>query len=74
MTLVQVENGKIVRLLSIQGGRGLHQKLSQLGLTPGDSVRILRHAPLGGPILVDADGRSVALGRGVASKVIVEEM
>jgi len=46
--------------------------LRQLGLIPGDDARVLRHAPLGGPVLVEVDGRSIALGRGVASKVVVE--
>ncbi len=74
MTLIQVENGKTVRLLRFQGGRGLNQKLSQLGLCPGENARVLRHAPLGGPVLIEVEGRSIALGRGVASKVIVEEL
>ena len=74
MTLIQVENGKIVRLLEFQGGRGLNQKLTQLGLSPGERARVLRRAPLGGPVLVEVGGRSIALGRGIASKVIVEEV
>jgi ferrous iron transport protein A len=72
MTLIQAKTGQTVRILSFKGGVGLEHKLRQLGLVPGDSARVLRHAPLGGPILVEVDGRSIALGRGVASKVIVE--
>lgn len=74
MTLIQVENGKTVRLLEFKGGRGLNQKLTQLGISPGEQARVLRRAPLGGPVLVEVGGRSIALGRGVASKVIVEEV
>jgi Fe2+ transport system protein FeoA len=29
---------------------------------------------MGGPILVDVEGRSVALGRGIASRVKVEKI
>jgi ferrous iron transport protein A len=72
MTLTQAETGQTVRILSFKGGFGLEQKLRQLGLVPGDNARVLRHAPLGGPVLVEVDGRSIALGRGVASRVIVE--
>ena len=72
MTLIQVQTGQTVRIMSFNGGEGLERKLRQLGLVPGDNARVLRHAPLGGPVLVEVDGRSIALGRGVASKVVVE--
>ncbi|MFN2152026.1 MAG: ferrous iron transport protein A [Anaerolineales bacterium] len=73
MTLLQVETGKLVRVLNFTGGTGLEYKLRQLGLLPGDYARVLRLAPLGGPILIDVGGRSIALGRGIASKVEVED-
>jgi ferrous iron transport protein A len=72
MTLIQAKTGQSVRIMSFIGGVGLEHKLRQLGLVPGDKAKVLRHAPLGGPILVEVDGRSIALGRGVAAKVIVE--
>lgn len=72
MTLIQVQNGQTVKIVRFTGGIGLEHKLRQLGIVPGDSARVLRHAPFGGPVLVEVEGRSVALGRGVASKVIVE--
>jgi ferrous iron transport protein A len=72
MTLIQAKTGQIVRIMSFNGGIGLEHKLRQLGLYPGDQARVVRHAPLGGPIMVEVEGRSIALGRGVASKVIVE--
>ena len=71
MQLLQVQNGRTVRVLKINGGQGLAHKLHQLGLLPGDRAKVLRHAPLGGPVLVEVEGRSIALGRGVASKIEV---
>ena len=53
-------------------GRRLFAKLTQIGLHPGDSLRVLRIAPMGGPVLVEINGREVALGRGVAQKIFVE--
>ena len=73
MHLLQVETGKLVRVKSFKGGNGLEHKLRQFGLLPGDYTRVLRFAPLGGPILIDVSGRSIALGRGIASKVEVED-
>jgi ferrous iron transport protein A len=73
MHLLQVKAGKLVRVKYITGGASLEHKLRQLGLLPGDYARVLRFAPLGGPILIEVGGRSIALGRGIASKVEVED-
>jgi len=73
MVLLDVEIGKSVRILSLEGGEGLRDKLTQHGLYPGDCVRVLRTAPLGGPLLIDVQGREIALGRGICKKILVEE-
>lgn len=73
MHLLQVEIGQIVRVVSFEGGKKLEHKLRQLGVLPGNCARVLRHAPLGGPVMVEVDGRSVALGRGIATKILVEK-
>lgn len=73
MQLTDAERGKWVRVVNIRGGRGVAHKLRQLGLMPGDCTRIIRHAPLGGPLMIEIEGRVVAIGRGVASHIEVEE-
>jgi ferrous iron transport protein A len=70
MTLLNVPQGKQARLISV-GGR-LRSKLMQYGLHIGDEVRVLRSAPLGGPLLVEVNDREIALGRAVAEKILVE--
>lgn len=70
ITLLNVPNGRRARLVAI-GGR-LRSKLMQYGLHIGDFVRVLRVAPLGGPLLVEVNGREIALGRAVAEKIFVE--
>jgi ferrous iron transport protein A len=71
MKLVDVPLGARVRLSDIHG-RGLRAKLIQYGLHTGDCIRLLRVAPLGGPLLVEVNGREIALGRRVAEKILVE--
>lgn len=51
---------------------GVRVKLNQYGLFVGDMVRVVRVAPMGGPILVEVNGREVALGRTLAEKIKVE--
>lgn len=66
------ENSK-AKVIDIQGGQGVRQRLGQMGIHPGDTITILRYGALRGPILIEIHGSQVALGRGIASKVIVEE-
>lgn len=70
ITLLNVPNGQSARLVSVE--ERLRAKLKQYGLHLGDQVRVVRSAPLGGPLLVEVNGREVALGRAVADKISVE--
>ena len=70
VTLLNVPNGQRARLVSI-GGR-LQSKLLPYSLHIGDFVQVLRSAPLGGPLLVEINGREIALGRTIAEKIFVE--
>lgn len=72
MHLIEVEPNHVVRVIRFDGEM-LSRKLTQFGVYPGDTLRVLRRAPFKGPILVEVGGREVALGRGVAAKIVVEE-
>jgi ferrous iron transport protein A len=72
MKLLDAPKNVPVRIVHFEGARGLDSKLRQLGLFPGREVKVLRLAPIGGPIMVDVEGRSVALGRGIAARIQVE--
>ncbi len=74
MRLLEVEQDTWVQVIGVDGGRGLQDKLIQYGFFIGDRVRVLRRAPLGGPLLIEVDGREMALGRGVAEKIKVEAL
>ena len=72
-TIGIIERSKKYEGLEEKHGPGLEDKLTQHGIYPGDCVRVLREAPMGGPLLVDVHGREIALGRGVAKKIFVDE-
>lgn len=74
MTLDQIFENRKAKVIDIQGGQGIRQRLSQMGIHPGDIITILRFGALRGPILVEVHGSQVALGRGIASRIIVEEV
>jgi ferrous iron transport protein A len=68
--LLNVPTGAWTRLVAMD--ERLRVKLIQFGLHTGDQVRVVRSAPLGGPLLVEVNGREIALGRSVAEKILVE--
>ncbi len=71
MPLAMVAPGEDVRLTAIRGGRRMRQRLADMGLNLGMTVRVMqrdRHGPL---ILAVKDSR-LALGRGMAHKIMVE--
>jgi len=70
ISLLNVPNGEQARLVSVSAR--LRSKLMQYGLHTGDYVRVLRRAPLGGPLLLEVNSREIALGRAVAEKILVE--
>lgn len=69
--LSKVPVGRRVRLVSIDGGRRLMQRLRALGLSVGDELEVLHHR--GGGVVVGKGGNRVALGVGVAEKLMIRE-
>ena len=72
MRLTEMGEGKRGRIAFIMAGEGATQRLADMGLTPGSDVEILRVSDYGGPISLSVRGSTLALGRGIASKVFVE--
>ena len=68
-----VEENQRVRVLEIQGGWGVRRRLGQLGIHPGDVITVVRYGAFQGPILIQVHGSQVALGRGIASRILVKE-
>lgn len=63
------ENEEAV-IVEVCGGRGLTRRLSEMGFTYGTKVKVLNsNSP--GPVLVSVRGSRIALGRGVAMKIMV---
>lgn len=52
----------------------MQRHFMQIGFLPGNSARIIRKAPLKGPLLIEVDGREIVIGRNVARHILVEEI
>jgi len=67
--LSTVMMGQTVRLVSIDAGKKLTHRLTELGLTPGVELMIVHDS--GGPLLLSVRDSRVAVGRSMASKLYV---
>ncbi|HPW18488.1 MAG TPA: FeoA domain-containing protein [Candidatus Aminicenantes bacterium] len=74
MTLLDAPANVPLRIVDLAGGEGARRRLMSLGFHKGDIVALDGKAILRGPLLVRNRGSdtTVALGRGVAQKVLVE--
>ena len=71
MTLDQLQPGRSATILTIEGGPGVQQRLLQIGLHPGDTVSLASRGAFRGPVLINVAGMQVALGRGIARRIVV---
>jgi Fe2+ transport system protein FeoA len=72
MTLDKAKSEQKVRIVRINGGAGVRQKLHQLGIFEGGWVCVKRHSHFGGPLIIEYDLCEVALGHGMAEKIDVQ--
>ncbi|MDH5482332.1 MAG: ferrous iron transport protein A [Candidatus Bathyarchaeota archaeon] len=67
-SLGEGEKGIVTKAM---GGFGLVRRLTEMGITPGIEIRVLRKCAFHGPVELEVRGVALALGYGVASKVFV---
>ncbi len=71
MPLAIVRPGEEVTIVDIRAGRELTRRLSDMGLTPETTIRVINsHTP--GPVLIDLSGSRLVIGFGVDQEIMVE--
>ena len=73
VNLTNIKAGSQVKVVRISGGLGIRQRLSCLGIHPNNLIVLQKSGFMRGPVLVNVHGNQVALGRGIASKILVDE-
>lgn len=66
-----MKDGQEGTVAEIIGGGGLVERLTSMGIRPGKSIKRLCGMFLNGPITICMDNTQLALGRGIASKILV---
>ncbi|HHT18065.1 MAG: FeoA family protein [Euryarchaeota archaeon] len=74
ITLVELKNGKYGIIREIDGGHGIKKRLEVMNIREGKKIIKKCSAPLRGPVVIEIDGCKMAIGRGMAKKVWVEEI
>ena len=74
ISLTDAPADKQLKIIKISGGYGIHRKLLSLGFHKDDIIELDSKSIFKGPILVKdlSSDTSVALGRGIAQKIMVE--
>jgi ferrous iron transport protein A len=70
--LTDIKDGETGIIVSVLGGRMLTKRLADLGLSSGTEIKVLRRTLFSGPIQIEVCGSKLVLGRGLASKILVE--
>jgi ferrous iron transport protein A len=71
MPLVMARAGEVVTVVGVRGGWGLQRRLADMGLTPNVRIRLI-NSQVAGPVVIELRGSRLALGRGVAQKIMVK--
>lgn len=71
-TLAQLPTGQSGTVVEIHGGRGMINRLSALGIRPGLRITKVGAMFMRGPITIQIGNAQVAIGFGMANRVIVE--
>ena len=72
LPLAEMRTGQTGTVVGVMGGHGLIRRLDALGIRPGRKVTKLSSTLFRGPIILRVDNTQVAVGFGMARKIIVE--
>ncbi len=72
ITLVRMQTGQNGIVVQIEGGHGLINRLDSLGIRPGKRITKVSSGFMRGPVTIQVDRAQVAVGFGMANRIIVE--
>ena len=72
VTLRQMQSGQSGKVAQVQGGHGLFNRLNALGIRPTKRITKVSSMLMRGPVTIQLDNIKIAIGFGMANKIIVE--
>ena len=70
--LTKLEKGKKATIVEINAGRQASHRMSSLGLQIGKHITKISSFAMKGPVTIKVGSTTIALGHGMADKVMVE--
>jgi len=62
--------GESVRLIRVDGGSNLKQRMVSMGLLPGSSFEVVKNKG-NGPVVLSVKGARLIVGRGMSDRIVV---
>jgi ferrous iron transport protein A len=72
ISLVKLKYGRKGKVAEILGGAGLQNRLLSMSIYPGKEITKLSNFALRGPVAIKVGRSVIALGHGMANKIIME--
>ena len=72
MYLTELKAKQTATVKDILGGEGVQNRLAALGIRPGKKITMISAHFWRGPVTVMVDKAKVAIGHGMAQKIVVE--
>lgn len=71
MSILNLKPKEMAFIKDIDGGIQIKKRLLELGLVKGSQIQLVKNDI--GPVVISMAGHKLALGRGLAGKIIVEQ-
>jgi ferrous iron transport protein A len=72
--IVDLKEGSVALIAHAGGDENVVRRLSEMGLTPGSEVKLLRKCSFRGPVEIEVRGVALALGYELASEICVQPL
>lgn len=72
ITVAGMAVGQTGTIVQILGGHGLVRRLQALGIRPGKRITKVSSTFMRGPVTIQVDNAQIAIGFGMANRIIVE--
>ncbi len=72
VSLARMQSGQSGIVVNIEGGHGIINRLNTLGIMPGKKITKISSVFMRGPVTIEVDRAKVALGFGMAKRIIVQ--
>ena len=64
--------GERAKIIALEHGMGRQHHFRTMGLMEGKIVKVIATQP--GPVVIDVEGTQIAIGRGMARRILIEKI